>query len=102
MEAETPVNEIKVDFKQQNFDWRLNLEGSQNQNEWYSILDHYRILSIKNALTDFKFTTLSLPTAKYKYYRLHFNSEEKPDLAAATLSLNKTISKKANSCGNRS
>ncbi len=29
-----PVNEISLDFKQRNFDWRVKLEGSQDQREW--------------------------------------------------------------------
>lgn len=83
-----PVNEITLEFKQANFDWRLYLEGSHDQHEWFSILDNYRILSIKNALTNFKFTTVSLPSAKYKYYRLHFSSDQQPELAAAAIALN--------------
>jgi hypothetical protein len=43
------VNQIGLAFRQQNFDWRLKLEGSQNQEEWATIADNYRILSIKTA-----------------------------------------------------
>jgi len=50
-----PINQIKLDFKQENFDWRIKLEGSQNQNDWFTISDNYRILSLKNEITDFQF-----------------------------------------------
>jgi len=44
------INQIQLDFRQQNFDWQTRLEGSQNQSEWFTILGKYRILSIKNQL----------------------------------------------------
>ena len=77
------VNQIKLDFKQQNFDWRIKLEGSQNQDEWFTIVDDYRIVSIKNDLTDFTFTTLNFPGSKYRFFRLFINSREKPELSGA-------------------
>src|SRR5690606_24349001 len=33
-----PVNQIKLDFKQQDFDWKVRLEGSQDQNNWFTIV----------------------------------------------------------------
>jgi len=32
------INHIKLDFSQQNFDWYVQLEGSQDQREWCSDL----------------------------------------------------------------
>lgn len=80
------VNQINLEFKQANFDWMLRLEGSQNQLEWFTVTDKYRILSIKNELTDFQFTKLTFPTAKYRFYRLRIDSEEKPELTEAKIS----------------
>ncbi len=76
--AADPINEIVLDFKQENFDWRIQLEGSQDQQEWFTLLDRYRILSISNALTDYRFTTLRFPDAKYHYYRLLVHGKERP------------------------
>lgn len=84
------LNKIELDFKQQNFDWKANLEGSPNQKEWFTILENYRILSIKNELTDFQFTQLSFPKSSYRYMRLAINTNEKPILSEAKLS-HKTI-----------
>jgi hypothetical protein len=81
--TDEPINEIKLDFKQKNFDWRLKLEGCQNQNEWFTVIEDYRILSIENELTDYKFTKISFPNSKYHFFRLLIASEEKPDLIAA-------------------
>ena len=80
------VNQINLDFKQDNFDWMLRLEGSQNQQEWFTVADNYRILSIKNELTDFQFTKLTFPSSKYRFYRMRIKSEEKPELTAAKIS----------------
>ena len=81
-----PINQIRLEFKQQNFDWRLKLEGSQNQQEWYTVIENYRILSIKNELTDFQFTKMTFPSSKYRFFRLLIDSEEKPVLTVAKIS----------------
>ena len=79
------INQIKLEFEQQNFDWQLKLEGSQNQQEWFTIVDDYRILSIKNGLTDFQFTKLNFPNSKYRFFRLLIDSKEKPDLKSVSI-----------------
>jgi len=85
--VENSVNLIKLDFRRQNFDWKISLEGSQDQQEWFSILEDYRILAIKNQLSDFRFTDVAFPASKYRYFRLNVNSALKPELIAAKLSL---------------
>lgn len=85
-----PINQIKLDFKQQNFDWKVRLEGSQDQNEWFTIVDDYRIVSIKNDLTDFQFTKLAFSDSKYRFLRLFIDSKEKPDLIAASVTRNES------------
>lgn len=79
------INQITLDFEQENFDWKVTLEGSQNLNDWYGILQDYRILSIKNAVTDYTFTKLTFPVAKFKYFRLLIKEEKKPGLLKTTL-----------------
>ncbi len=81
------INEIHLNFKKENFDWRVQLEGSQNQKEWFTVLDAYRILSIKNNQTDYDFTDLSFPKSKYRYYRLLIKSKDKPELQSASIRL---------------
>jgi len=80
-----PINEIDLQFGQDNFDWRINLEGSQDQKEWFTIVEDYRILSIKNSQTDYQFTTINLPMSSYGFYRIQFISLEKPILKSATI-----------------
>jgi hypothetical protein len=88
---ESAINQIVLDFKQQNYDWKLTLAGSQNQHEWFSIIEDYRILSIKNGGTDFHFSKIDFATSKYRYYRLFINSDTQPELIAAKLLLNKVV-----------
>jgi hypothetical protein len=85
-----PINQIQLNFKQENFDWRVGLEGSQNQVDWFTILEDYRVLSIKNDMTDFHFTRLSFPDSKYRFFRLFIDSKEKPLLSSASIALNVT------------
>jgi len=80
------INQIKLDFKQNNFDWQIKLEGSQNQIDWFTVIENYRILSIKNEITDFQFTKLSFPSSKYRFFRLRIDSKEKPELTSARIS----------------
>ncbi len=99
------INLIKLNFENTNFDWRIKLEGSQNQNEWFEILDNYRIVSIKNEFTDYQFTKLAFADSKYKYYRIILSDsfenksesqsensfeDNEPKLNAATVFLQKT------------
>ncbi|WP_027137308.1 DUF3999 family protein [Gaetbulibacter saemankumensis] len=85
------INQIKLNFEQQNFDWRITLEGSQNQQEWFTITEDYRILSIVNEDTNYQFTKVNIPSAKFKFLRLLVNSEQKPLLAHAKLVFHDTL-----------
>jgi hypothetical protein len=79
------INEIILDFKQENFNWKIDLQGSNDQKEWFDILEDYRILSILNKLTDYSFTTLKFPNSEYAYYRINVKNEKKVRLKSATL-----------------
>lgn len=85
--TDTTVNLLELDFKQQNFDWRLALEGSSNNKEWFKMTDDYRILSFKNEFSNYQFTKVSFPDSKYAYYRLKIKASERPKLLNAQLDL---------------
>ncbi|GAA4198247.1 hypothetical protein GCM10022289_06700 [Pedobacter jeongneungensis] len=85
------INQINLTFKQQNFDWKVNLEGSNDNKSWFNILSDYRILSIKNNDTDYQFTKLSFPDSKYQYFRIAVKSPVQPDLLEAKISKTDTI-----------
>lgn len=81
-----PINQIDLDFGQQNFDWKVKLEGSQDQQEWFTITDGYRMVSIKNISTNFQFSTLTFPDSKYRYFKLRINAESEPELKKVSIS----------------
>ncbi len=83
----TTIDQIYLDLKEQNFDWRIKLEGSQNQQNWFTIKNNYRIVSINNESADYRFTTLNFPSAKYRYYRLLIKTSHVITLNKATLDL---------------
>ena len=85
------INQIKLAFKQENFDWKVTLEGSNNNKEWFAILSDYRILSIKNNDTDYQFTKLNFPDSKYHYFRIAVKSPVQPELLEAKISKTDTI-----------
>ncbi|MGD1960954.1 MAG: DUF3999 family protein [Fulvivirga sp.] len=80
------IDKISIDLGQENFDFKVALEGSQDQKEWFTILEDYRIVSIKNSLTDYQFTTLKFLKSQFGYYRLFIPAKENPDFRSAGLS----------------
>lgn len=86
-----PINEIFLNFDSANFDYQITLEGSQDQVSWVSIKDKYRILSIENASTDYKFTTLKFPSASFLYYRIIVPTENDPVFTDAKIYENNSI-----------
>ncbi|MFC5044560.1 DUF3999 family protein [Aquimarina hainanensis] len=78
-------NQIQLSFRQVNYDWKVVLEGSHDQNEWFSILEDYRIVSIKNEQTNYHFSTLTFPPVNFTFLRLKIASKEKPILKEATV-----------------
>jgi hypothetical protein len=87
VEGKKTINEIDLLFGLQNFDWRLELEGSEDQLEWFTVLENYRILSIRNDNTSFDFTKLSFPNSNFRYYRLKVRTESDPSFSGANISL---------------
>lgn len=87
---EKTINQMVLNFKQNNYDWRIKLEGSHNQNEWFTIINDYRILSIKNNLTDYRFNKILFPDSRYGYYRIRIDANVKPVLVLTKIALDKS------------
>ncbi len=85
------INNIALDFNTQNFDWKIKLEASHDLKSWFTLLDNYRIIAITNNITNFKFTTLNFPNAKYRYFRVFIASNKDPNFVNAHLSQNQTL-----------
>lgn len=84
-DGDNSVSEITLALNQENFDWRTSLQGSNDNSNWFDILNEYRILGIKNANTNYRFTKLDFKDAKFKYYRIGIASTEKPLLTEALI-----------------
>lgn len=74
------INQLGLKFSNKNFDGKVNLEGSHNQNQWFTILEDYRILAIHNSETNYRFEDLFFSDSKYKYYRISISSQEQPNI----------------------
>lgn len=100
MADEVLISEIMLYFVEQNYDWKIKLEGSQDLKDWFTIVDNYRILSIRNGITDYQFGKVIFPPSKYKYFRFFIKSKEKPTLQQAkvltTQKLDIPLSKRQN------
>ncbi|APQ16372.1 DUF3999 family protein [Maribacter hydrothermalis] len=79
------INEILLNIQDLNFNWEVTLEGTQDQKQWFTILEDYRILSINNDQTNYSFTSLKFPDANYRYYRVLIKSTEKPNLTSVNI-----------------
>ena len=83
------LNSISLNFSEQNFDWNINLEGSQDNSTWFTIVENYRILSIHNSLTQYTFSEVDFPDAKFRYLRVLVKTNHEPKLTTAKLCLTK-------------
>ena len=79
------INQIILDFEQKNYDWQVTLEGSQNQEDWYTIIENYRILSLHTAHSNLQFAQLNFHNVQFRYYRICVKSKEKPVLKGARI-----------------
>ncbi|KAA1243914.1 DUF3999 family protein [Aquimarina sp. RZ0] len=81
------INQIKLFFEEENFDNLVNIEGSQNLKNWFTIVESYRILSIKNELTNYAFTRIKIPSSKYQYFRVFIKGTKAPEVKNAQMTL---------------
>jgi len=83
---ESPLNSIKINVNNlTNFDWKIRVEGSQDNTKWFTIVDDYRILSTSQKTGIYSFTTVSFPTSKYKYYRLLIKDKPNAKIGSAEI-----------------
>lgn len=83
--SQKTINQVFLNFKSKNYNRKVWLEGSNNQQEWFTILANYRIVSIQNEFTDYEFNKLQFVSANYIYYRLFVPIEQNVELLSASL-----------------
>lgn len=72
------INQIELQLSNKNYDWRIHLQGSNDQTEWFTICDNYRIVGIQNQYTNYQFNKIFFPEIRYKYLRISIPSAQKP------------------------
>jgi hypothetical protein len=72
----TLINEIELSFGNTNYNWLIDLEGSNDQKEWFHALEKYRIVAINNSQTSYQFNKLVFMESKYRYFRIRVRDPE--------------------------
>jgi hypothetical protein len=85
LQKNVKVNSIDLNFQQDNFFAFVKLEGSNNQTDWFDIIDNQRLLSIRNVNSNFKIQSISFPLSQYRFLRATITSDTKLTLLDATL-----------------
>lgn len=69
-EAKDTINNIQLQIK--NFDVRKHLElaGSDNYKDWYTIKENYLFYSADGGITTSEMKSMNFPYCDYKYYRI--------------------------------
>ncbi|MFK8045995.1 MAG: DUF3999 family protein [Crocinitomicaceae bacterium] len=81
------INQILLNFNRQNFDFKIKLEGSNVKNNWYTIIDNYQLIAVRNNFIDFSFTKVKFKQSEYKYFRLQLKTDTDPYFSSASISL---------------
>jgi hypothetical protein len=70
------VNYLDLHFEEKNFNASVKFEGSNDQKEWFELVNRQRILSIQNNDIDFSVSTLHFPLTNYKFLRASITSDK--------------------------
>lgn len=89
VDGKSEINSIDLKFNQQNFDWKVKLEGSHNQQQWFNIVDNYRLVAFKHKDVKFSYATVDFKNSNFKYYRLLVKTNENPGFKQAKVLNNK-------------
>jgi hypothetical protein len=80
-----PINKISLNLMTDNFDYRVKLEGSPSNSEWFTILQDYRIVGLNTNTQNWSYTDLQFPKSVYTYYRVSIAAESNPNITAASI-----------------
>ncbi len=88
------INEIELDFGLNDYDWKVKLEASQNQFNWFTVVEDYRILSISTQKMDYNFSRVTFPKTEFRYFRLFIPSAVEPELIMPKVRMNSIVNGK--------
>lgn len=75
IEDET-YNRIDLQINNKNFDWMVQLEGSNDLKNWVARNEPMRILAINQSGANYRHTSLKFDNTRYKYLRVSIETEE--------------------------
>lgn len=85
MKTDKGYNQLYLDFQKQNYDFLINLEGSNDQQNWVAVAQDLRVVSVTEKGRKFTINTLDFPASNFAYLRLKMNTSIDPLLARAVL-----------------
>ena len=86
LDSKTTINQLTLDFEKTNFDWKVSVEGSHNQKEWFTLVEDARVLSLSNEDENYAYTKINFPSSGYRYLRVCIKTTENPQLSHAQIS----------------
>ena len=78
------VNYLDLRFAQLNFFGSVNIEGSNDKNQWYEINRNQRIVSIKNEIDSYTLQTINFPVTDYHFLRVSISADVPLSFTEAT------------------
>jgi hypothetical protein len=69
------VNQIDLEFEEGNYFATVALEGSQNNKQWFEIVDEQKIFSVNNSFEQYRYNALHFPVSNYDYFRVAVKSQ---------------------------
>lgn len=80
------ISSCKLLFANINYDWLVQLEGSNDETNWFNINENQRIINLDNETIEFDHSILEFEPTNYSYYRIWVkNPTEKVTLEAVTI-----------------
>jgi hypothetical protein len=71
----TGLTNIDLSFEETNFFANVNIEGSDDRKNWFSIVNDQKIFSVDNQHENYRYTRVNFPTTKYPFVRLSVKSD---------------------------
>ena len=80
------ISELNLLFANINYDWLIDLEGSNIEGDWLSITKNQRIINIDNEQIEFDHSKINFNPTNFKFYRVFIKSTtEKPKIESITV-----------------
>jgi hypothetical protein len=80
----TGLTNVDLSFGETNFFANVNIEGSDDRKNWFSIVSDQKIFSVENQHENYRYTRVNFPTTKYPFIRLSVKSDQQLTYKATT------------------